>query len=128
MTELPPESDEWDFDPDWSSHLNGKWQSNWELTKAHLIAECRLTDEEIDGYGRLMGKMIAQYNGARATYEMPDITFAKDGQFRKIDGWKSEGMMDVIGRTNWQIAILAKSDTPIIRSSISIITFTDCDT
>lgn len=124
---LPPESDEWDLDPDFASYLHGTWKSDWELTKAHLIEDCRLTDQEVEGYGRLMGKMTAQYIGLRAIFTMPEIKYTRDGKVHVLDGWKNEEIMNVIGRTNWQIAILSKSDVPLIKDSISIITFVSRD-
>ena len=93
-----------------------------------MIEDCRLTEKETEGLGRLMGKMTAQYIGLRAIYTMPEIKFIKDGKEHVLDGWVNEGLMEVIGRTSWQIAVLVKAATPIFPDSISIITFVDWDT
>jgi len=125
--ELPPESDEWDLDPNFASNLDGTWKSDWELTKAHLKADCRLNDDEILGYEWLMGKMTARYCGSRVILDMPEVQVTKDGKVRVIEGWTSDTALDVVARTNWQIALFMKASSPINKDSISIITFVDFD-
>ena len=45
----------------YASNLDGTWKSDWELTKAHIDADCKLSEEVIAGLQFLMGKMTVRY-------------------------------------------------------------------
>jgi hypothetical protein len=116
-------------DPDWAANLDGTWKSDWQLTRKHIKAECKLSEETIRGLERLMGKMTVRYDGAHVVYTMPEIRFEQEGKTHVLDSWTSEADLNVLGRTKTQIAFLSKAVAPPIdKDSITLITFEDANT
>jgi len=116
-------------DPDLAANLDGTWKSDWQLTKQHIDAECKLTEEEILGLERLLGKMTVCYEGTRTVSTMPKIRFIKEGKEHVLDGWTMEETLNILGRTTSQIAFLLKAIAPPVDNDwINLITFEDADT
>lgn len=126
MTTIPSDNE---YDTDFASNLDGTWKSNWQLTKQHFEAECRLTEENIIGLELLMGKMTVRYEGTRAVFTMPEIRFTKEGKERVIEGWTSDETIKILAQTHSQIALLSKAFMPDMdEDSINMITFENADT
>lgn len=127
MTTIPSDSGQ---DTDFASNLDGTWKSNWQLTKQHIDAECRLTEENIVGLELLMGKMTIRYEEKCAVFTMPEIRFIKEDKERVLEGWTFEETLNVLGQTNSQIALLSKAFTAHSDENdfINLITFESADT
>jgi hypothetical protein len=116
---MPALSEEADF----ASNLDGTWKSDWELTKSHIDADCKLSEKVIAGLRVLMGKMTLRYEGERAEFTMPELRVEKAGKTRTIEGWTSEETVKILGRTNSQIALLSDGGAPGFDESITLINF-----
>ncbi|GEM_PF-2299480 len=127
MTTIPADSGQ---DMDFTSNLDGTWKSNWQLTKQHIDAECRLTKDNIVGLELLMGKMTIHYEETRAVFSMPEIRFKKEGKERVLEGWTFEETINILGQTNSQIAFLSKAfgSDLVEEGFINLITFDSADT
>lgn len=122
MTTIPFDDE---HDKDFVANLVGTWKSNWQLTKQHIDAECKLTEENIIGLELLMGKMTIRYNETSVVFTMPEIRFIKDGRERVLEGWTFEENINILGQTNSQIACLSKAFS---FDFINLITFENADT
>jgi hypothetical protein len=114
---------------DFTAKLDGLWKSDWELTKQHIDADCKLTDKQFALLKALMGKMTVEYDAKRVVFSMPEIRFTpKGGEEIVTDAWTSEEELNVIGRTKTQIALIEKLEEPLNLECIELITFDDADT
>jgi hypothetical protein len=114
---------------DFAAGLDGLWKSDWELTKQHIDADCKLNDDALRLLEGLMGKMTAEYSAKRVKLSMPEIRLkGKDGKELVLEGWQSEEELHVVARTKTQIALLEKLEEPFNVECIELITFEDADT
>ncbi len=103
--------------------LEGTWKSDWQLTKKHIDAECKLSEKLVRGLQQLMGKMTVRYDGGRAVFTMPESHFEIEGESRLAEGWTFEAKLKLLGRTGSQIALITESDEPFLDDSITLMNF-----
>lgn len=116
-------------DLDFAAKLDGIWKSDWELTKQHIDTECKLTAKAISGLELLMGKMTVHYTGTQSELTMPEVRYTKAGKEHVIDGWTSRMALNVLGRSNSQIALRMQAIAPPLdQDTIQLITFENADT
>lgn len=103
--------------------LDGTWKSDWQLTKKHIDADCKLSEELVGGLQLMMGKMTVRYDGDSAAFTMPQLPLEKEGKTRLVEGWAFEAKLNFLGRTESQIALITESDEPFLDDSITLINF-----
>ncbi|MEQ8785518.1 MAG: hypothetical protein RIC55_04435 [Pirellulaceae bacterium] len=114
---------------DFAAGLKGRWKSDWQRTKKHIDADCKLTDDQLSALRQLVGKMTVQYDDKHVVHSMPEIRFrGKDGSEIVMDAWTTTEPLEVLGRTKMQIAFRNQAIEPLTDDSIGLLTFDDDDT